>query len=65
MMSNIAIFARESVRRDALAAVAHASGVFIDSVSDVSALQRLLDRHAIDVVLAEGLSAEDFGALGD
>ena len=65
MMPNIAIFARESVRRAALAAVAHASGVFIDSASDVSALQRLLDRHPIDVVLAEGLSAEDFSALGD
>jgi DNA-binding NarL/FixJ family response regulator len=63
-MANIAIFARESARRGALEAVARDSGVFIDAAGDVSGLQRLLDRQSIDVVLAEGLSADDLAALG-
>ena len=64
-MPNIAIFAREGALRGALEAVARAHGVFVDGASDVAALQRLLDRHAIDVVLAEGISAQDLAALGD
>jgi DNA-binding NarL/FixJ family response regulator len=64
-MANIATFALESARRGALEAVARASGMLVDSASDVPALQRLLDRRSIDVVLAEELSAEDISALGD
>jgi two-component system nitrate/nitrite response regulator NarL len=63
-MSNIAIFALESARRGALEAVARARGVFVDSVGDAASLQRLLDRYAIDLVLADGLGAEDLAALG-
>src|ERR1700744_1117599 len=62
-MPNIAIFARESARQGALAAVARTSGVFEDGTGDVSALQRLLDRQPIDVVVGEGLGADDLGAL--
>ncbi len=64
-MPNIAIFALESARRGALEAVARASGVLVDSASEVSALQRLLDRQPIDIVLAEGLGAKELGAVGD
>ena len=64
-MPNIAIFARESARRGALEAVARAQGVLIDGAGDVAALQRLLDRQAIALVLADGLGAEDLAALGD
>jgi DNA-binding NarL/FixJ family response regulator len=64
-MPTIAIFALESARRGALEAVARASGVFVDGASDVSALQRLLDRQPVDIVLAEGLGAEELGACGD
>jgi DNA-binding NarL/FixJ family response regulator len=39
--------------------------VLVDGVGDVAALLRLLDRHAIDLVLAEGLSADDLGALAE
>jgi DNA-binding NarL/FixJ family response regulator len=60
-MPNIAIFALESARNGALEAVARASGTFIDSADDVASLHRLLDRHPVDIVLAEGLSAEDIG----
>jgi DNA-binding NarL/FixJ family response regulator len=66
-MPNIAIFARESARRGALEAVARARGVLVDSTGDVPALQRLLDRRSIDIVLADGLSTGDLGGgdLGD
>jgi two-component system nitrate/nitrite response regulator NarL len=64
-MPNIAIFARESARRGALEAVARVHGTLIDGAGDVAALQRLLDRHAIDLVLAEGLGVENLAALGD
>jgi DNA-binding NarL/FixJ family response regulator len=66
-MANIAIFARASARRGALEAVARAHGVLVDSTGDVPALQRLLDRRSIDIVLADGLSAGDLGDgdLGD
>jgi DNA-binding NarL/FixJ family response regulator len=64
-MPNIAVFAREGVRRDALEAVARTNGVHVDSTADVAALRRLLNRHAIDVVLAEALGAEDLAALGE
>jgi two-component system, NarL family, nitrate/nitrite response regulator NarL len=63
-MPNIAIFALESARRGALEAVARGNGVFVDGVSDVSALQRLVDRQAIDIILADGLGAEELGVLG-
>jgi DNA-binding NarL/FixJ family response regulator len=64
-MPNIAIFARESARRGALEGVARVHGTLIDGAGDVAALQRLLDRHAIDLVLAEGLGVEHLAALGD
>jgi DNA-binding NarL/FixJ family response regulator len=64
-MPNIAIFAREGARQGALAAVARKSGAFVDGAGDVPALQRLFDRQSIDVVLAEGLSPDDLGALAD
>jgi two-component system, NarL family, nitrate/nitrite response regulator NarL len=63
-MPNIAIFAAESARRGALERVAREAGVLIDSASDGAALRRLLGRRAIDVVLAEGLGADDLAALG-
>lgn len=63
-MSNIAIFAVESARRGALEAVARTQGTLIDGTSDVAALRRLLERRAIDLVLADGMSAEDLTALG-
>ena len=63
-MPNIAIFALKSARRGALEAVARRNGVFVDGVSDVSALQRLVDRQAIDIILADGLGAEELGVLG-
>lgn len=62
-MPNIAIFAREGARRGALEAVARAFGTVVDSAGDVETLQRLLARQAIDVVLTEGLGAEDLTAL--
>jgi DNA-binding NarL/FixJ family response regulator len=64
-MPNIAIFAREGARRGALEAVARAFGTVVDSADDVETLQRLLARQAIDVVLAEGLRAEDLAGLGE
>jgi two-component system, NarL family, nitrate/nitrite response regulator NarL len=64
-MPNIAIFACEGVHRSALEAIARARGVLVDSAGDVAALQRMLDRQPVDVVLAEGLTAEDLAALGD
>jgi two-component system nitrate/nitrite response regulator NarL len=64
-MPNIAIFAREGARRGALEAVARAYGRLVDSAGDIAALGRLLERDAIDIVLAEGLGAEDVAALGD
>jgi len=64
-MPNIAIFARESARRGALAAVARAHGTLVDGAGDLAALQRLLQRQPIDIVLADGLSGEDLAALGD
>jgi DNA-binding NarL/FixJ family response regulator len=64
-MPNIAIFARESARRGALEAVARVHGTLVDGAGDLAALQRLVDRHAIDLVLAEGLGVEDLAVLGD
>jgi DNA-binding NarL/FixJ family response regulator len=66
-MPNIAIFALESTRKGALEAVARASGMLIDSASGIAALHRLLDERRIDIVLADGLSAEDISAgdIGD
>ncbi|HEY1503237.1 MAG TPA: response regulator transcription factor [Stellaceae bacterium] len=62
-MPNIAIFAAESARRGALEAVARANGVLVDGTGDVVALQRLLDRQPIDIVLAEGLNSDDLAAF--
>ena len=64
-MPNIAIFAREGARRGALEAVARAHGTVVDGADDIAALRRLLDRHAIDIVLADGLGAEDLAPLND
>src|ERR1700748_2321652 len=64
-MPNIAIFAREGARQGALATVARKSGAFVDGAGDVPALQRLLDRRPIDVVLADGLSTDDLTVFGD
>jgi DNA-binding NarL/FixJ family response regulator len=60
-MPNIAIYALESARRDALEAVARENGMLVHSAGDVASLHRLLDRQPIDIVLAEGLSADDLG----
>ena len=64
-MPNIAIFAPESARRGALERVARAHGTVVDGAGDVAALRRLIDRRAIDLVLAVGLGADDLTALGD
>lgn len=64
-MANIAIFAREIARRGALEAVARAYGTVLDGAGDIAVLQRLIDRRAIDLVVAEGLGVEDLAALGD
>jgi DNA-binding NarL/FixJ family response regulator len=64
-MPNIAIFAREGARLGALDAVARAYGTVVDGAGDVAALLRLIDRQSIDIVLADGLGADDIGALGD
>jgi DNA-binding NarL/FixJ family response regulator len=61
-MPNIAIFARASARRGALEAMARVYGTVVDGASDVAALQRLLDRQRIDIVLGEDLGAEDLAA---
>jgi DNA-binding NarL/FixJ family response regulator len=50
-MPNIAIFARESARRGALEAVARVHGTLVDGAGDLAALQRLVDRHAIDLAV--------------
>jgi two-component system nitrate/nitrite response regulator NarL len=62
-MPTIAIFAVESARRGALERVARAAGTLIDSAGDVAALRRLLERRAADIVLADGLAAEEFTTL--
>lgn len=64
-MPNIAIFAREGARRGALESVARGFATLVDSAGDIPALQRLLDRRAIEVVVAEGLGAGDLATLGD
>ena len=64
-MPNIAIFAREGARCGALEAVARAYGTVVDGAGDIAALQRLLERHAIELVVAEGLAAEDLAALAN
>ena len=64
-MPNIAVFAREGARRGALEAIARTHGALVDSTGDVTALERLLDRRAIDLVLAAELDNEDLAALGD
>jgi DNA-binding NarL/FixJ family response regulator len=60
-MPNIAVFAHGSARLGAFVAVARASGTFVDSLHDIAALQRVLDRGSVDIVLADGLSAADLG----
>lgn len=62
-MPSIAVFAVESARRGALERAARAQGVLIDSAGDAAALRRLLDRRAIEIVLADGLDAEALTAL--
>ena len=62
-MSRFAVFAVESARRGALEAVARSQGTLVDSAGDVGALRRLLDRGAVDVVLADGLAAEALATL--
>lgn len=62
-MPTIAIFAVESARRGALERVARAQGLLIDGASDVAALRRLLDRRAVDLVLADGLASDELAAL--
>ena len=62
-MPNIAVFALESARRGALEAVARAHGAVGGSVGEAMELRRLLERRAIDLVLADGLEAEELGAL--
>jgi DNA-binding NarL/FixJ family response regulator len=62
-MPNIAVFAVESARRAALDSVARAHGTLIDGANEIAALRRLLDRRAIDLVLADGLDADALAAL--
>jgi DNA-binding NarL/FixJ family response regulator len=62
-MPTIAIFASESACRGALESVARAVGTLIDGAGEVAALRRLLDRRAVEIVLADGLAAEDLAAL--
>jgi DNA-binding NarL/FixJ family response regulator len=62
-MPTIAIFAVESVRRGALERVARAQGTLIDGAGDVAALRRLLDRRAVELVLADGLAADELALL--
>lgn len=62
-MPTIAIFASESARRGALESAARAAGTLVDGASEVAALRRLLDRRAVEIVLADGLAAEDLAAL--
>jgi len=62
-MPTIAIIAGESARRGALEGVARTAGTLVDSAGNVAALRRLLERHAVDLVLADGLEAADLAAL--
>src|ERR1700677_2077715 len=62
-MPTIAIFANESARRGALESVARVVGALIDGASDVAALRRLLERRAVEFVLADGIAAEDLASL--
>ncbi|HVA11768.1 MAG TPA: response regulator transcription factor [Stellaceae bacterium] len=62
-MTSIAIFAVPRARRGVLEAVARAQGELIDGAGDVAALQRLLGRRAVDVVLAEELGADELSGL--
>lgn len=62
-MSRFAVFAVESARRGALEAVARSQGTLVDSVGDVAALRRLLERGGVDIVLADGLAAEAVATL--
>jgi DNA-binding NarL/FixJ family response regulator len=62
-MPTIATFAIENARRGVLDSVARAHGTLIDGAHELAALRRLLDRRAIDLVLADGLEAEELAAL--
>lgn len=62
-MPTIAIFANENARRGALESVARTAGTLIDGAGEVAALRRLLDRRGVEIVLADGLAAEDLAAL--
>lgn len=62
-MPSIAVFANESARRGALERVARAHGTLIDSAGDAAALSRLLERRAVELVLADGLDAEALATL--
>lgn len=62
-MPSIAVFASESARRGALERVARVHGTLIDSAGDATALHRLLERRAVELVLADGLDAEALAAL--
>src|SRR5579863_9893643 len=62
-MPAIATFAVEGARRGALDSVARAQGTLIDGTHEVAALRRLLERCAIDLVVADGIEAEELGAL--
>jgi DNA-binding NarL/FixJ family response regulator len=62
-MPTIATFAIENARRGVLDSVARAQGTLIDGAHELAALRRLLDRRAIDLVLADGLEAAELAAL--
>ena len=64
-MPHIAIFALESARRGALEGIARAMGMLVDGASEVGALRRLIERRAVDIVLADGIGVEDLAALGE
>ena len=62
-MTHLAVFAATNTRRSFLEDSARAAGMLVDSTSDPAALRRLLDRSVADVVLSEGLAADDLAVL--
>jgi DNA-binding NarL/FixJ family response regulator len=62
-MTHLAVFAATNTRRSFLEDIARAAGMLVDSAGDPAALRRLLDRSVADVVLSEGLAADDLAVL--
>jgi DNA-binding NarL/FixJ family response regulator len=62
-MTHLAVFAASPERRSFLEDIARAAGTLVDSAGDPVALRRLLDRSVVDVVLGEGVAADEIAAL--